>query len=283
MKVRNLFISLCFLLSPISETFGRSAPIITGFGAFPLHITGLEKWDIDGKIYEITSSYYLVSDSRIQFAMEVQLGVEKSIKKLNQLEALEVTLPVIKHAFLKNFHLRKTFKSIGSLPPAEVHSITAVLFQHDGVTTRVVRISLPIDDLKTYDQPRTSQSDESLSEMLVGSWVSDPAHREKDYLPHISQYNPDGTLTYKSYSDKACTKQESQSFGTWSIKDGYLNITTTGLGAKDEKTPIVITDQIVKIDKNNMELIAVNNLSKEPRLLPYHSPRIFRKRSDKCY
>lgn len=283
MKVRQLFIFVCILLIPVGEAFSQSAPIIKGFGAFPMHVKNLEKWNIDDKPYEITSSYYLVSDNKIQFAVELQLGVDMSIKTLNQLEALEVTLPVIKHAFLKKAHLRKTFKGIGSLPPAEVHSITAVLYQHDGVTTRIARISLPVNDLKTYNQPRTTQSDESLREMLVGSWISDPAHRDDDFLPHISQYNSDGTLTYKFYLDAACTKLGTQGSGSWDINNGYLNITTGDFDEQDSNKLTVITDQIVKIDKNNMELIAVNNITKEPKLLPYLSPKLFRVRSEKCY
>ena len=282
MKVRHLLILLCALLLPIGDAASRETPIITDFGGFPMAVNGLEQWDINSAPYKITNSYYLVSDNKVEFAVEFPLSVDKSIKTLTYKQGLNVALPVIKHAFQKGVYKRKSFKGIGTLPAVEVHSITAILYQHDGVTTRIFRINLTIDNLETYNQAKTIQTDEELQTLLVGSWTSDPVHKEDDDIPHLSKYNSDGTLIYTSYLDKACTKTDIQDFATWEIKDGYLNITLSKSSDKGFKTSKVITDQIVKIDKTSMELIAVDSVSKEPSLNSFNSPRQFRKRSASC-
>ena len=282
MKVRHLLILCCALLSILGEAVARDGPIVSNFGSFPMAVSGIEKWEVDGKSYKITNSYYLVDDNKIQYAIELALSVDIGIKTLRYPEALEIVKPVIKHAFQNKTYQRKTFKPIGNLPAAEVDSITAVLYQHDGVTTRIFRTNLTIDDLETYNQPRSTQSDQALQAMLVGSWTDDPAHTDEDTMPHISTYSSDGTLIYKSYKDKACTKTDIQDLATWTIKDGYLNILVHESTDKDYKTGVLITDQIVRIDKTSMELIAVDSVSKEPRLSAFSSPKQFRKRSTNC-
>jgi hypothetical protein len=282
MKARHLPILLFALLLPIAEALSRETPIIAGFDGFPMAVSGLEKWDVNGKPYKITNSYYLTADNEVQYAIELPLGVDKSIKSLSFPEALEITKPVIKYAFQNRKYQRKTFKAIGNLPPVQVHSITAVLYQHDGVTTRIFQVNLTIDDLETYNQPRSTQSDEALRAMLVGSWGDNPEHKLEGFMPHLTTYNSDGTLIYTSYLDKTCTKTDIQDIATWTIKDGYLNIFLTESSDKSIKTGVLITDQIVKIDETDMELIAVDSVSKEPKMYQFGSPRLFRKRSDSC-
>ena len=282
MKVRQLLILLCAMLLPLSEAVSRDRPVIAGFNGFPMSVQGLEKWDVEGRTYKITHSYYLAADNKVEYAVELPLGVEKSIKTLTYEEALAFTKPVIKHAFQTKAYQRKKFKSIGSLPAVQTHAITAIIYQHDGVTSRVFRISLPIDDLATYNQAKSAQSDEELRAQLAGSWTVDSA-LEKDVEPHLSHYKADGTMTSNTYSDKTCTKTVRESVGTWTIEDGYLNIIVTKSSDENYNIGNLITDQIVKIDDTSMQLIAVDSVSKEPILNPFNSPKQFRKRSDRCY
>jgi hypothetical protein len=134
------------LFLPLSYSFGPAQGIRTG-GRQPLAQSGSEEWVIDGRTYNIASTYYLRLPEGFQFTIEYSHRFSQAVEHMNDERALKIVLPLMKHAYRNNLYKRASVTKLGQgvLTPSR---IGVVLFEKRGPKVGGYRVALSLDEIR---------------------------------------------------------------------------------------------------------------------------------------
>jgi len=117
-------------------------------GHVPMARTGAESWIIDGREYRVSSTYFLGLPEGIQFTIDYPYEFSGALAEFTAERALDVALPLIRHAYAEQLHRRARFEKAGS-GVAEPYAIGVVLLEKDGPAERGYRVRLTLDEIRT--------------------------------------------------------------------------------------------------------------------------------------
>jgi len=113
-----------------------------------LAATRAETWQIDGKMYSIGSTYYLVlpPGEQLQYTIEYLISDPQLLDGLNDERAAQIAMPLMKHAWKQRLFERSTVTSAkgGALRPS---LIGVALTYRDGVSSRGFRLRRSIEQI----------------------------------------------------------------------------------------------------------------------------------------
>ena len=109
-------------------------------------VVGPETWTVDGKRYQIDSTYYLALPEGFQYTMEIPWKFANS-QPMNDQSALIIALPLMEYALKNNVYKRMRFSKVG-VGNVEADRIAVILVERKGQEDRVYRIALSIPEIR---------------------------------------------------------------------------------------------------------------------------------------
>ena len=140
MKYLSIFLLLLFSLGCDVNTGSDTA------GHSPMAKQGPETWEIDGKKFNINSTYYLALHEGLQYTIECAWKFSDQNQTISQEEALNAAFPMMQYAYDKGFYKRTSISKVGG-GSVEATRIGVVLSESIGARTRGYRIGLSIGEI----------------------------------------------------------------------------------------------------------------------------------------
>ena len=114
-----------------------------GSSVAPMAALGPETWTIEGKQWQIESTYYLALAEGLQFT------IESPVEKVPGLEAvaLDEAWPLIRHAYVQQLFLRSKIHKVGA-DDLSATRIGVSLFHREGVATRGIRVAMSLSQIQ---------------------------------------------------------------------------------------------------------------------------------------
>jgi hypothetical protein len=113
-----------------------------GSSVAPMAVLGPQAWTIDGKQWQIESTYYLALAEGLQFTIETPVETVPGLEVV----ALDQAWPLIRHAYVQQLYLRSKIHKVGA-GDLSATRIGVSLFHRDGVTTRGMRVAMSSDQI----------------------------------------------------------------------------------------------------------------------------------------
>ena len=102
---------------------------------------------IDGRTYRVAGSHYLMLPAGLQYTIEYPCRFRSSDGPMNDERALEIVFPLMKHAYQRGLHRRRTVTKVGRGPVAPSR-IGVVLFTRQGQRVQGYRVALTLGEIK---------------------------------------------------------------------------------------------------------------------------------------
>ena len=144
------------LASPISCGAAPGQPAGLG-GRQPLAVGGPEQWQIDGRTYDVSSTYYLPLPEGLQYTIEYPRDFTSADADMNDERALQIVFPLMRHAYASGLYKRAAITGLGP-GAAEPMRIGVVLVQRNDGVARGYRVALSLDRIKERMAAATSSA-----------------------------------------------------------------------------------------------------------------------------
>lgn len=122
-------------------------PVISGAAGFaPMAATGAEQWIIEGRSYNIESSYFLVFPEGVQYTVTYRVPLVQ-LKGLENEQAELLAFPIMAHVVENELHLRSWIKTLDGeeVDPVRI----GIIFLHSqGQDATGYRYGLSIDEIR---------------------------------------------------------------------------------------------------------------------------------------
>jgi hypothetical protein len=141
--------SLVSLLMPLNYGGGAQPP--AGAGGNPMFgQNGSEQWIIDGKTYQIASTYHLVlpeGPQYTQYTIEFPYQFTAADSRMDDQRAIEIAFPLMRYAVESGNYKRMSVYKLGegNLEPTR---IGVVLVERTGGQARGYRVALPVAEVQ---------------------------------------------------------------------------------------------------------------------------------------
>jgi hypothetical protein len=133
------------LFMPLS--WGTPAASVGTGGNLPIAQSGPENWTVNGRTYNISSTYFLNVREGFQYTVEYPYHFGDTDRNMNDEHALAIVFPLMKHAYAEGLYKRMAVAKVGQgeMTPTRI-GIT--LFEKDGANTKGYRVGLSLDQIK---------------------------------------------------------------------------------------------------------------------------------------
>ncbi len=110
----------------------------------PFSHTGWQQWEIDGQVYEIESTYFLMMPKGLHYCIQHPYDFgDSSSEQMTREQALRIAFPLMRYAYKNGLHEKGVV--IGGRP--RLHMAVA-LFEGEGPNAKGYNVVLSIDELR---------------------------------------------------------------------------------------------------------------------------------------
>lgn len=106
-----------------------------------------EAWNVDGKVFQIPTTYFLGLPEGLQFTIEYAVPGDFSFEGITDERALNLALPLMRHAYQKKLYTRAVIRKTGS-GQAQVSRIGVALYRQSGARTQGYRVARSLAELE---------------------------------------------------------------------------------------------------------------------------------------